>query len=243
MSKPLQRTSFAIALSIILTLTAESGIAGTVVSVAEFSGQFSESFEKFPFGDVTGPADQENLSGPVDILDGLGSLSGQHTLALRPLFIWGSNNFSLDDLGPHEGNVAAVSHDGDKGLTLQPVLGINPTGRIEFTRPVVRFGGYWLHAATRDEAGPITVAFLDDADSLIAESQFDYDYANLQGISQWFGWESDRPIHAVELTGFWTAVDGIQIDVVPEPRSALLMMLSVIIPRAFRSLGRRYCRH
>jgi hypothetical protein len=237
-SKLMKRTSFAIALLLILTITAESCIAGTIASVAEFSGQFSEGFENFPYGDVTGPADQEDVSGPVAILDGRGSLSGRHALDLRPLFIWGSNNHSLDDLGPHEGHVVAVSHDGDKGLTLQPVLGVNPIGRIEFTQPISRFGGYWLHAVTRDEAGPIAVRFFDDIDSLIGESQFDYDYADLQGISQWFGWESDRPIYAIEFTGFWAAVDGIQADVVPEPRSALLMLLGFVLPRVSRPFSR-----
>ncbi|QDT73478.1 PEP-CTERM sorting domain-containing protein [Lacipirellula limnantheis] len=98
----------------------------------------------------------------------------------------------------------------------------SPSGRIDFDEPASKFGGYWLHAVTTSQAGPIRISFFDVANSLIDEVAFRYDFANLRGESEWFGWQSTVPIYAVSFTGFWASVDGLQVTLVPEPSSVVL---------------------
>jgi hypothetical protein len=211
-----------------------------VASITEFLGQFTESFEGFTYRDLENPSGQVNVSRPVEILGGQAVLSARHALNLEPLFVWSTiGGFSLDDLGQDEGHVVALPHHGLQGIALNSINGVNPVGRIDFAQPIARFGGYWHHAVTRQEAGPVTVRFLGASDSLVDQAQFNYDYAGLRGTPEWFGWSSSRPIHAIEFTGFWASVDGLQVDAVPEPGSMYVLFGAIAAVSSFRNRAHR----
>jgi hypothetical protein len=188
-----------------------------VIPMGEFSGEFSEGFESFAAGEIPGP--QTNLAGPKQILRGHAMLTGVNPVyPVNPFYIWDSvGGFSIDDLTSDEGHVTAVPFDGTRGLSLQTVISVNPIARIDFQLPVFEFGGYWVHAVTRETSGPISLTFFDEDGATIDSVDFYYDYAHLHGASQWFGWSSMSPIRTIEFTGPWAGVDGIQINTVPEP--------------------------
>lgn len=207
------------ALSIVVVVVASGRLCQAVSPIEPFVGQFSEGFESFRPGEIVGP---------VDILNGQGVLSGVNpTYPVNPFYVWESfGGFSLDDLTVNEGHVVAAPFDGTQGLSLQTVLSVDPIARIDFQQPVKDFGGYWVHAVTSETNGPITLTLFGAAGSAIASVEIVYDYAGLQGESQWFGWSSDVPIHAITFTGPWAGVDGIQINVVPEPNSMLMLLVA-----------------
>lgn len=180
-------------------------------------------------GWITGSTPRD--SGPVDILEGLGTLTGECSTSepqppTPPLFIWDGPGFHSID-GSSE--LTAIPFDGAKGVCLQPIFAgsdvitcNSPIGRIDFDEPAPKFGGYWLDAVTTSQAGPISLSFFDVANSPIDEIAFHYDFANLRGESEWFAWQSTVPIHAVSFTGFWASVDGLQVTLVPEPSSVFV---------------------
>ena len=163
-----------------ICLCCETAFAtSTVSAIGPFTGEFSEGFELFRPGDIPGP--ERNLSGPVEILAGRAALSGVHSGPVRPLYVWDSfGGFSLGQ------NVSAVPFDGTRGLHLQTALQ-DPLARVDFHTPVSEFGGYWVHAVTQTRGGPVTVTFYDGGGTTIGTERFNYDFANLQGVSHWFG--------------------------------------------------------
>lgn len=110
------------------------------------------------------------------------------------------------DLGE---NGLAIPFDGDRGLHLSSSP-LDPTARLDFRTPVTDFGAYWVHAASGDRRGPVSVRFFDVSGHVLTTEEFTYDGA-LQGASQWFGWSSDEPIGAVEFSGHFAGIDGVQI--------------------------------
>lgn len=216
-------------IGVLHSYSTESVANSGIVPIPPFAGSFSEGFETMYAGEV--PGSQPNLAGPFDILGGQGLLTGVNTeYPVNPFYVWNSiGGFSLDDLTVPEGHVEAVPYDGLQGLHLQTVRSYDPVGRIDFKNPISRFGGYWVHAVTRNTNGPITLMFLGQDDILIDEVEFYYDYVHLRGISQWFGWQSANPVFAVTYTGPWASVDGIQIDPIPEPTSLALFSITAVM--------------
>jgi hypothetical protein len=209
-----------ILLAFAISVCCETAFATSTISpIGPFTGNLSEGFESFRPGEIPGPL--RHLSGPVEVLAGHAALSGVHVDAqIRPLYIWNSIG------GFHLGQgVNAVPFDGRNGLLLDSAVNI-PIARLDFHNPVSQFGGYWWHADTITTAGPVTVSFFDGAGTAIGTQQFNYDFANLRGVSQWFGWSSTIPIDSLTFTGYWAAVDGIQVNLIPEPATALITFLA-----------------
>lgn len=211
-----------------------SDAAGAIVPIPVFTGQFSEGFEGFANGNVAGSA--KNQSGPTAILAGHGTLSGVNPTFtnLAPLYVWNSKGgFNLGLNG------VAIPFDGQKGVALQSVEpSFDAVGRIDFAAPVTDFGGYWVHAKTATLETPVTVKFYDNKNATIGSETVVYDTA-LQGISQWAGWSSNIPISAIEFTGFYAAVDGVQINLVPEPDARLMCLAALCMITVFYSVKRQ----
>lgn len=186
---------------------------GAITSIGPFTGLASEGFESLPNGGI--PGTSPNLSDPVSILGGAGTVSGVHTVNIAPLYVWNSlGGFSLGLNG------TAVPFDGNKGLSLQTVL-TDPVGRFDFTTPIQDFGGYWVSAATTAKGNPpVNLTFYDSGGGVIGTPSFIYGSAPT-GISEWHGWHSTTPIAAVEFTGFFAAVDGLQINI-PAPGTLVI---------------------
>ena len=223
------RTYFILVIFAFYFLYLRQPCTGAITAVAPFIGDFSESFESFPNGSIPGTA--VNLSGPATILSGNGTLTGINNSAnIEPAFIWNSNGgFSLGLNG------TAIPFDGVKGLAAQSATSTFDDNvlRFAFASPVKDFGGYWVHARTSTHGGPVSLTFLDTANTPIGTDSFVYN-SSLAGASEWFGWNSTIPIGAVEFTGFFAAVDGVQINLIPEPRTHLMIIvgtLSVAIRR------------
>jgi hypothetical protein len=182
---------------------------GSVSSIGPFSGTHSEGFEGFAYGNIAGGV--PGTSGPVSVLGGQGTMSGQHITTQTPLYIWGSiGGFSLGTNG------TAVPFDGLKGVHLQTGSGNTiPTGRFDFLNPVSEFGGYWVHARFGNLGLSTTIRLYDEDDNLLHTQIYTYNSA-LGGVSEWLGWTSTTPIGAVEFTGYYMGVDGVQINV-PAP--------------------------
>jgi hypothetical protein len=206
--------------------------------IAPFTGDFSEGFESFS-GEIPGLHD--NVSGPVSILEGRAWLSGIHpNRSANPFYVWDSCcGFSLDDLTTVEGHVQAVPFDRARGLHLQTVLNMNPIAKIEFPTPVSEFGGYWVHAVTRTMAGPITISMFDAEGAAIDTVELHYDYENLQGVHEWFGWSSTTPVGSLTFTGPWAGIDGIQINLIPEPTTKISLFIGCFALVASRQCRRR----
>jgi hypothetical protein len=215
-----------ILIAVYISACGQGAMAGPeITSIGPFAGDFSEGFETYGAIEIPGP--QKNLSGPLDILAGHATLTGVHPDQVRPLIIWSSlGGYSLDDKGV--GNVRAVPFDGTRGLGLNSSVHI-PVARIDFHIPIRDFGGYWVHAITQTMSGPILVNMFGAGDVPVGTAQFNYDYANLQGISQWFGWTSTVPVHAITFSGFWAGVDGIQVNVIPEPATFVLTLFGAMM--------------
>lgn len=65
-------------------------VAG-ILSVRTFTGDFSKSFESFPFGPI--PGSSTELSDPVSVLSGQGILAGVHTIAFNPTYLYAVGQF------------------------------------------------------------------------------------------------------------------------------------------------------
>ena len=205
--------------AILVSLMASQLCFGGITTIGPFAGDFSESFESFPAGPIPGTSTE--LSGPASILSGQGILTGVHTIAFNPTYVWNSTGgFSLGTNG------TAVPFDGLQGLALNSVSTFHPTVRFEFPTPVTDFGGYWVHAKTSTQGGPVDLTFYDATDTVIGTDDFTYT-SSLGGVSEWYGWNSTTPIGAVEFTGFFAGVDGVQIKV-PEPSTCIFLTAAAL---------------
>lgn len=213
-------------IAVSLIALASTPALGAVTSIGPFTGAASEGFESFTTGPIAGGV--PGTSGPVPVLGGFGSLSGQHVTTQTPIYVWSSDGgLSLGTNG------VAVPFDGLKGIVMMPGQGSTiSTGRFDFPIPVDDFGGYWVHAKSGALGASTQLRFYDASNNLIHTQNWTYNAA-LGGVSQWLGWHSDTPIGAVEFTGYYMGVDGVQINI-PAPATALL--LSFTAPAA---LGRR----
>ena len=196
-------------LTVIISLSSVAAPLEAVTPIAPFSGAFSEGFESFVFGGL--PGTDPTQAGPFCVLDNVATLSARGGVSGSPIFIWGgSGGFSLGEHG------TAVPFDGEKGLGLQSFIDTDSTARLDFRAPVSEFGGYWVHAATAERAGSVTVRFFDASNELITTEEVNYD-GSLDGASQWFGWSNETPFQSVEFTGFWLGLDGVQVNTAEAP--------------------------
>ena len=182
-------------------ITTHADEVRAVTPIRPFAGEFSEGFESFVFGGL--PGLEPNQAGPFCVLGNQAKLSAK---GWRPLYIW--NDLGGFDLGE---NGLAKPFDGDRGLHLSSSP-LDPTARLDFRTPVTKFGAYWVHAAYGDRRS-VSVRFFDVSGEHLSTEEFTYDGA-LQGTSQWFGWSSDAPIGAVEFSGPYAGIDGVQIQTV-----------------------------
>jgi len=196
----------------LLLVTAGSSAFASIVAIPEFIGSSNESFESFSPGSMSTPT-MNYISGPDSILGGTANLSGINSNTVSyPIYVWSSiGGLSLG------GGVSAVPFDGTKGIVLN---GSTPMARIDFTTPTTKFGGYWGAAFN----GTIDLTFYDNTDAVIGSDSVTY---SLSGPLEWFGWMStagDPAIAAVEWTGYWATVDGLQTNVsaVPVPAAVWL---------------------
>lgn len=201
---------------------------GSITSIGAFTGASSEGFEWMSPGGIDGALPNE--SDPVTILGGAGTLSGTHVVSFDPIYVWNSTGgLSLGT------PVAAVPFDGLQGITAQSIGATNnPTIRIDFVPGVTQFGGYWAHANYQGNAGPVDLTFYDAGGGVIGTDSFNYDWAGLSGVLEWFGWESTVDIAAVEWTGYWATVDGLQVNAVPAPASMLALIGAAAVGRRRR---------
>lgn len=129
------------------TLFLASTTNAAVLSIAEFVGDASETFEN-----IAPPG-----SWPGDIFEGAGLMRDR--LAGDPVI-----TFNLSDF---DNNLPA--YDGT-------FMGLTPTGwtNFEFDTPVSRFGGYFGHLTVADPLG--SISFYDDEGGLIETQSLDVVY-------------------------------------------------------------------
>src|ERR1017187_3331421 len=106
----------------------------STVSTA-FTGSAIETFEEF------NPADVYGSSVPIPIFSGLATMSGPAEYIWVNGSILDPYTFALGNNGG--GNITAKSSDGNQGFGMSVPNGTNV---INFSTPVVEFGGYWASA-------------------------------------------------------------------------------------------------
>lgn len=202
--------------SILIGILAVSPVLGfaQLTSTGPFTGQYSEGFESF----------NNYLNG--GIFDTLSVFGGQGQLSSNPagtnqLYVISPSNGASWGLGSN-GTLNNVA-DGVNALGLEynnPNGGLNPVDvTLTFAHGVSSFGGYF---ATDSNTGQFNLSFFDTHGNLIQT----VDIYQATNTMYWQGWNSSTTIGSIEFTGNWApAMDGLQINAVPEPASFAALAL------------------
>lgn len=184
----------------------------------EFAGTAIETFEGFSRDNV-----QARVNVPLPIFSGLGAISGPNE------YIW-INDPRLAypgtfGLGPY----TAKSHDGNQGYGTGLSYG---TSHISFSVPVLAFGGFW---ASAEPETPIVFNFYDLQGALLGTDSVRYSAPNHDGTLEWFGWQSPIAIGSIDYSGAWVVNDSLRFTAVPEPASALILLIGGALLLAFKT--------
>ena len=141
-----------------------------------------------------------------------------------------SAQFNLLSSGP------AMPVDGKKGAgTDSPEIAI-----IEFSEPVVRFGGYWGSATDPVIADPalINFEFLDSVGNVLDSDFISYSRSSTVDIDQgifeadgmllWAGWQFNIPVSKIQISGSAVANDFLQAIPVPELNTAIILLVGCL---------------
>lgn len=186
----------------------------TLINVAEGSYQveYSESFESF--------AANQYHQGEHEILDGWGSVKGhledaddEFFIAKNGRWVGWSKQDTIEDFQANDGVQFLATHN-EHYVT------------FNFYSDVYYFGGYFGDVASAEQDN-ILFEFFDELGMLIDAIQMDFQTTNGELI--WAGFKTDYLLSRVQISGFQSVVDNIQVGALPmasvsEPHTILLLL-------------------
>lgn len=197
------------------TLIAAVAGAGTVTPIGEFVGTNSEDWESFDNYNVGGfhyEPDGASIYGGIATISA-GGVMAVYDPVLAP--------FGLGSSGP------AQVADGVQGMGIDRQ---NVMATINFSTPIFDFGAFWGASTNNQDPESIDFSFYDVDDILIDSDSFLYSRSQQgDGLLLWAGWHSDTPIWRVTYNAEFTATDGMQANVVPEPASLALLAIGGLL--------------
>jgi len=196
-----------------LLLAANTRSADTPIN--PFTGNLSESWESF-----------RTYMGGYYLPDPTRIMGGGASISSPGMSVYLTNSDTSFGLGS-SGNAKVA--DGAKGMGLN---GFAQTATIIFANPVADFGAYWGAAtppwgpeAPPVEPTPTTVSLAFSDGSF---DNFTYFAPDHSGTLEWHGWHFTTGISSITYSGDFVAMDGIQANVIPEPATVLMSLLSAI---------------
>lgn len=191
-------------------------LPAAVLPIGPFTGGLSETWESF----------NDYLTGPRFLTNPTGIMGGDAFISNSRMCVYLTNSSRSFGLGS-SGNAGVA--DGTKGMGLS---GFAQTATITFASPVVDFGAYWGAAtppwgpeSPQVEPSPSTISLAFGDGSFASFTYFAPDHA---GILEWHGWRFMTGITSISYSGDFIVVDGLQANVIPEPSSVSLFLLSAI---------------
>jgi hypothetical protein len=198
--------------------------SAAIVSTGPFIGTYSESFESFPDYLQDG-SDNPYFPEQSSIMGGFATISSAH----NDMLIYNPGAGAFWGLG---GATLAGVADGSQGLGLESAPG---SATITFDNPVTAFGGYF--AADEVLYSPIVTFDFSDGSS----DSFAYSDPNGNGTLVWAGWDFSTDVSSVTISGNYLVMDGLQVEVAPEPTTLALTGLCGLLAFALARRRLPFC--
>jgi hypothetical protein len=188
---------------------------------AQFNGNSVETWEEFYLG---------YHYSPMTILGGLGTATADNAAVWQTKY--GLGQPGGIGLGPYD----AQAHDGTQGFAASQSGG---TIHFTFGSPVIEIGGYWGEAVGYPAA---TFSFYGAGGSLVGSVDFSFVSPGNDGTLEWQGWQFSAPIYSMDFSGYWAVNDSLEVTLVPEPRSSVVLLVAAVVFGLARHKRRKLAR-